>query len=405
MSEERVVFAGYEVVRCVGSGGMGRVYLAQHPRLPRQVALKILKQEYADNAEFRSRFLREAALAAQLQHPAIVEVYDCGEENGRFWIAMQYVDGTDAAQLVRAGRLALPEAVRVIATVAGALDYLHTQGVLHRDVKPANILVPGAPGLGPPAYLADFGVGRSETHATRLTAVDSLVGSIDYTAPERLTDADSDARADQYSLGCTAFHLLTGQQPYPSEKIADTVRGHLVEPVPSATRLEPRLRWPADVVLARAMSKRPEDRYASCLEFATDLAAVLNPHPRPSRARPAVSAAPAPGRPHGAAQVLAPAGPRSSAPRVATPNPGGLSPGARRDGAPSTGPEVHGATSMPGGSAGEPAMRTRIDPGGLPVESPADRSENTPANRSAVIEFVVIALVLVVMVAILAILI
>lgn len=272
-------FAGYTIIEPLGRGGVGEVYLAQHPRLPRRVALKILRVTHRDDAEFRRRFVREADLVSRLEHPGIVDVYDRGETADRMWLAMRHVTGDDASHLVRRrGRLRAPDVSRIVSDVATALDFAHGQGVIHRDVKPGNILLePTADGCR--ALIADFGIAFPTDAATRITSTEHLVGSIEYTAPERLTNSEVDARADQYSLACTAYHLLVGELPFDRDDLSDAVIAHLADPVPSACARVKSLHWLVDQVLARALSKNREDRYDSCGEFAADLAAALTMAP------------------------------------------------------------------------------------------------------------------------------
>lgn len=207
-------FAGYTIVGLLGSGAMGEVYLAQHPRLPRRDALKVLPPDVSADTAFRERFQREADLAATLLHPHIVGVHDRGEFNGQLWISMDYIEGTDAAALIRSqypAGMPVAEVVAVVTAVAGALDYAHQRGLLHRDVKPANILLTGPDNAGGPRiFLADFGIARQLDDISGITATNLTVGTAAYAAPEQLTGADVDGRADQYALAATAFHLLTG---------------------------------------------------------------------------------------------------------------------------------------------------------------------------------------------------
>ncbi|MBM7367957.1 serine/threonine-protein kinase [Gordonia hydrophobica] len=297
-------FAGYTIIRQLGRGGMGEVYLARHPRLPRSVALKVLRPVHHQDREFRRRFAREADLAASLDHRGIVAVYDRGEQSGLLWMSMQYVDGPDAARLLREhGALAPAVVAGLIRDVAAALDYAHRHHVIHRDVKPANILVRSAP-TGPEALIADFGIAVPTVDATRITLIDSLVGSVEYAAPERLTDSGVDSRADQYSLGCTAFQLLTGELPFYRPTLAESVIAHLSAPMPSVCALVPGLDPSVDRVLNRALSKNREDRYPTCREFADDLLRAVGVGPQTSRR--------APSRPVGPAQP-APAAPRTPA--------------------------------------------------------------------------------------------
>jgi hypothetical protein len=274
--DEGEVFAGYTIVRRLGSGGMGEVYLAQHPRLPRRDALKILPSDLTANLEFRQRFNREADLAASLYHEHIVGIHDRGEYEGQLWISMDYVEGTDAAQLLRSkypSGMPKAEVVEIISAVADALDHAHSRGLLHRDVKPANIL------LGPisPAsprrriLLADFGIARELGEISGLTATNMLVGTTAYCAPEQLQGFDLDARADQYALGCTAFNLLTGSAPFHQSNPAVVISQHLSAPPPVLSERRPELAE-LDPVFAQAMAKKPDERYATCADFATALA-------------------------------------------------------------------------------------------------------------------------------------
>jgi serine/threonine protein kinase len=263
-------FAGFKIVRLLGSGGMGEVYLAEHPRLPRSEALKILPTEVSADAEFRSRFDREADLAATLYHPHIVGVHDRGESDGQLWISMDYVDGTDTAQLLRnrypAG-MPLDDAIEVISAIAEALDYAHDHGLLHRDVKPANILLTEPRKGNRRILLADFGIARSIDEISGLTATNMTVGTVNYAAPEQLMDASVDGRADQYSLAATAYHLLTGRAPFEHSNPAVVISHHLnAEPRP-LSEFRPDLAE-LDAAFARALSKNPTDRFQQCQDFA-----------------------------------------------------------------------------------------------------------------------------------------
>ncbi|HZU49021.1 MAG TPA: serine/threonine-protein kinase [Mycobacterium sp.] len=271
--QEGDVFAGYTIVRLLGSGGMGQVYLAQHPRLPRRDALKVLPADLTADTEYRERFHREADLAAELWHPNIVGIHDRGEFEGQLWISMDYVEGTDAAELLRnqyPSGMPSPEAFEIVTAVADALDYAHSRGLLHRDVKPSNIL------LGEPTtrkrriLLADFGIARQVGDISGLTATNMMVGTPAYCAPEQLTGSDLDGRADQYALGCTAFHLLTGSEPYQHSNPAVVITQHLSAPPPPIGDRRPELAELNDVI-AKALAKNRDDRYPSCSDFAAAL--------------------------------------------------------------------------------------------------------------------------------------
>ncbi|MEV0468230.1 bifunctional serine/threonine-protein kinase/ABC transporter substrate-binding protein [Nocardia tengchongensis] len=269
-------FAGYLIERQLGGGGMGEVFLARHPRLPRLVAVKVLARELVTQLETRARFEREAELVARLDHPNVVGVHDRGVEGGRLWIAMQYVDGGDASAL---DPFTLPaaEAVRIIAETAKALDYAHSMGVIHRDVKPANILLTrAAAGQERRILLTDFGIGRLRDDSAQITRTGMLAATITYASPEQLSGAALDQRSDQYSLACTLFRLLTGSTPYQAETAAAVVAGHLQHPVPRVTDRRPELPVALDTVLARGLAKRPEDRFESCRAFAEAAAQALS---------------------------------------------------------------------------------------------------------------------------------
>ncbi|WP_040791800.1 serine/threonine-protein kinase [Nocardia paucivorans] len=263
------VFAGYVIDRQLGRGGMGSVYLAKHPRLPRMTALKLLNREMFFDKEVRARFEREADLVAQLDHPNIVTVYDRGLEDEQLWISMQYIDGIDAASV---DPLQLPpeRAVQIVAETASALDYAHGMGVLHRDVKPANILLARSTGgKGERVYLTDFGIARLRDDTGHLTQTGTFTATLAYASPEQLTGSQLDGRSDQYSLACTLFWLLTGNGPFAAANPAAVIQGHLQSPPPPVSTVRPGLPQALDGVLTKAMSKRPEDRYPSCSDFAT----------------------------------------------------------------------------------------------------------------------------------------
>jgi len=273
---EGEVFAGYTIVRRLGTGGMGQVYLAQHPRLPRRDALKILPRELTANDEFRQRFNREADLAANLYHEHIVGIHDRGEYEGQLWISMDYVEGTDVAQLLRAeypSGMPKTQVVEIISAVADALDYAHSRGLLHRDVKPANILLTDA-GPRRRILLADFGIARELGDISGLTATNMLVGTTAYCAPEQLQGSDLDGRADEYALGCTAFNLLTGSAPFHHSNPAVVITQHLSAPPPQISERRPELA-DLDGAIAKALAKQRDDRYPTCADFAAALGSQL----------------------------------------------------------------------------------------------------------------------------------
>jgi serine/threonine protein kinase, bacterial len=283
-----VTFAGFTIVRLLGSGGMGEVYLARHPRLPRQDALKVLPTSVSADDEFRERFNREADLAATLWHPHIVGVHDRGEFEDRLWISMDYVEGTDAARLSREQYpegMPVADVVAIVSAVAEALDYAHEQRLLHRDVKPANILLTDPRNGERRILLADFGIARHADDVTGLTATNMTIGSVSYTAPEQLMGEDLDGRADQYALAATAFHLLTGAPPYPHTNPTVVISRHLNTPAPTVSATKPQLAE-LDDVLAKALAKQPGDRYDNCQAFARAFADASTAEAAPVIASP-----------------------------------------------------------------------------------------------------------------------
>ena len=267
------MFAAYTIVRLLGSGGMGEVYLAQHPRLPRRDALKVLPAALTADLEFRQRFSREADIAAELWHPHIVGIHDRGDFEGQLWLSMDYVEGTDAAELVRSqypSGMPTNDVFEIVTAVADALDYAHLRGLLHRDVKPANILLTNADPKARRILLADFGIAREIGDISGLTATNMVVGTTAYSAPEQLMGADIDGRVDQYALGCTAFQLLTGVAPYQNSNPAVVISQHLSAPPPQIGERRSELA-DLDAVFAKVLAKDPGERYPSCSDFATAL--------------------------------------------------------------------------------------------------------------------------------------
>ncbi|GAB4586612.1 serine/threonine-protein kinase [Nocardia sp. IFM 10818] len=260
------LFAGFHIERLLGRGGMGAVYLARHPRLPRYVALKVLPDSLGADPEYRSRFGREAELAAQLDHPNVVAVWDRGIEGGCLWIAMEFVDGPDAAALLRRTPGGLPPdvALDIVVQVAGGLDEAHRAGMLHRDVKPANFLIESQPGRPDRVYVSDFGIARTVAHQTTLTRPGTVVATLAYAAPEQIEARPLDHRVDVYALGCALYELLTGLKPFPRRTDVEVLVAHLQDPPPRASAADPRLPAAIDDVIAQAMSKEPADRFDSC---------------------------------------------------------------------------------------------------------------------------------------------
>ncbi|CAN1533178.1 STKc_PknB_like domain containing protein [Mycobacteriaceae bacterium] len=313
-------FAGFRIVRELGAGAMGQVYLVEHPRLPRQEAVKVLSEHYTDNQEYRQRFQREAELAASLWHPHLVALHDRGEDNGRLWISMDYIDGTDTARLVRTRYptgMPVAEAVAIIAAVASALDYAHGRGMLHRDVKPSNILVSEGPFHEQRIALADFGIARAIDDMVGLTSTNFAIGTVEYAAPEQLRGRAIDTRADQYALAATAFQLLTGSPPFTGSSPVEVISQHLTEPPPSLGDSRPELRS-FDGVFTQALAKDPAARFNNCGEFASKLDALVSSHKAWAASAPLVTPRIAPDSPTMAAAKEA----RSSAPFPRGPVPG-----------------------------------------------------------------------------------
>lgn len=274
-------FAGYTIVRLLGSGGMGEVYLAQHPRLPRHDALKVLPTSVSADGEYRERFNREADIAATLWHPHIVGVHDRGDFEGQIWISMDYVEGTDAARLLRErypNGMPKQEVTQIVTAVADALDYAHQRNLLHRDVKPANILLAHPESGDQRILLADFGIARWANDISGLTATNMTVGTVSYAAPEQLMGEQLDGRADQYALAATAFHLLTGSPPFQNSNPAVVISQHLSAAPPAIGARRPELAA-LDPVLAKALAKDPNDRFERCADFARALSHQLGAAP------------------------------------------------------------------------------------------------------------------------------
>jgi predicted Ser/Thr protein kinase len=274
------LFDRYRVERELGRGGFGVVYLATdtNPHLTRKVALKVLDDALGAQTSFRERFFRESRLASALDHPNIVAIHDAGEHEGALYIAMRYVEGTDLRAAIAARSTMDPrQAVAIITQVAAGLDAAHAAGVVHRDVKPANVLLTTDLSR---AYLADFGLTKqlaSETSA--LSSVGQFLGTFAYAAPEQLEGREVDGRTDQYALGCTLFECLTGRIPFDGSPQV-VLTAHLTRPPPAVTELCPWLPPAIDAVIARAMAKSPDGRYYNCGEFAAAAANALTVTPR-----------------------------------------------------------------------------------------------------------------------------
>jgi serine/threonine protein kinase len=276
--------AGYVLEAQIGQGGMAVVFRARDERLDRQVALKFLAPWLAADEEFRRRFDQESRMAAAVNNPHIIPVYQADEANGVLFIAMLYVTGGDVASLVRS-RGALPpgRAVEIVSQVASALDAAHRRGLVHRDVKPSNMLLDGD-SEPDHVYLSDFGLAKTATGSGRLTRTGQLLGTLAYMAPEQIAGNQVDGRADQYALACAAYEMLSGEPPFTGDDVA-VLGGHLNLPAPALTSRQPRLPAAVDAVFARALAKDPARRYPSCREFSDALRGALSPAP-PTRPIP-----------------------------------------------------------------------------------------------------------------------
>jgi hypothetical protein len=275
--------AGYRLEEQIGQGGMAVVYRALDERLDRRVALKLLAPGLAADNAFRTRFIRESRAAAAVDHPNIIPVYDAGDAGGFLFIAMRYVQGGDVRRLFSGDQPLSPARVwNIISQVAAALDAAHAHDLIHRDVKPGNMLLDTSGGrttgskreqIGDQAdhvYLSDFGISK-QTLASHLTSTGQFVGTLDYIAPEQIEGQAIDGRVDQYSLACATYELLTGEPPFRRELGLALINAHLSNPPPATRAKRPELPAAVDQVLAKAMAKLPDQRYATCTEFATDL--------------------------------------------------------------------------------------------------------------------------------------
>jgi serine/threonine protein kinase, bacterial len=299
--------AGYTILRPLGAGGMAEVYLALHPRLPRRDVIKVLAEAVTADSEFRERFNREADLAATLWHPHIVGVHDRGEFDGQLWISMDYVEGTDASGLVKEryqDGMPIHEVCAIIQAVAGALDYAHDRGLLHRDVKPANILLTHPEDGERRILLADFGVARHLGNISGITETNVAVGTVAYAAPEQLTGSNIDGRADQYALAATAFHLLTGAPPFQHCNPIAVISQQLHEDPPRLSDHRPDLAH-LDDVFFKALAKQPEDRFDRCRAFAAAVSEQFDGVSEAGRGARPVTASVTPHRRRGARGLVA----------------------------------------------------------------------------------------------------
>jgi serine/threonine protein kinase len=268
--------AGYRIEALIGRGGAGVVYRATHLPLHRPAAVKLLAPGLAADADYRRRFEREARVAAALEHPHIVPIYDAGYAEGVLYLAMRYIDGPNLATVIHDdGPMDLHRACELLTGVAEALDSAHHAGLVHRDVKPANVLLttPGQPAGRQHAYLCDFGIAR-QSSSTLTTATGEFLGTLQYAAPEQIQGRPVDGRTDQYALACVAYHCLTGQVPYPADEPAAVMFAHISAEPPRASTHNPAVPPAVDDIIARALAKQPTDRFPDCTTFLRALATI-----------------------------------------------------------------------------------------------------------------------------------
>jgi serine/threonine protein kinase len=294
-------FGGYHIIELVGAGGMGLVYRAEQRILGRMVALKVIRPEIAESGDYRSRFLREARLAAAVDHPNVVSVFDAGEQDGRLYLTMQWIDGQDLGTLLdREQRLAPERVVRIGAQLAEALEAVHDAGVVHRDVKPSNVLVRSIGGRDH-AYLTDFGIAKAPATQDSLTRTGWVIGTPGYLSPEQIRGDQPGPRSDLYALGCIIFETLTGERPFSGDNDLAVHWAQASGPPPVASSAWPALGTRYDAFLARALAVDPQERFQSGTAFAEALQAAhtgqpagLTPAPATRDARPQQRSHPAP---------------------------------------------------------------------------------------------------------------
>lgn len=268
----------YEILAELGQGGFGTVYEARDTLLERAVALKVLHPTLMDDPGFVARFRREAQAAARLEHPHIITIYEVGEVQGRHFIAMRLLKGASLSSILKDATSPLPldRALLVLSHIAGALDYAHSQGVIHRDVKPSNIFV-----TADGAILTDFGIVRVLNNTIRMTTTGQTLGTPEYMAPEQILGEEVSPQTDIYALGVAAFQMFTGKAPFTGSTPFAVQDGHVRGELPSARQFNPTLPPAVDAILAKALAKAPAERYASATQFVADLQRALLPQPQP----------------------------------------------------------------------------------------------------------------------------
>jgi serine/threonine protein kinase/uncharacterized RDD family membrane protein YckC len=311
------VVGGYRIDGVAGRGGMGVVYRATQLALDRTVALKLIAPEIAGDEGFRERFKRESRIAASIEHPNVIPVHEAGEADGLLFIAMRFVDGTDLRELLqRAGALSPLRVAAIVAQIARALDAAHASGLVHRDVKPGNVLIADRGG-GEHVYLTDFGLTKRSASDSALTGTGQWVGTLDYVAPEQIEGRRVDGRTDVYALGCVLFEALTGHVPFERDTDVSKLWAHISEPPPSPSARHPGVPPAFDAVVARAMAKDPDARFASAGELAAAASAAAAQRPAPPASASTDRTAPGAPRPAGESAVA----PGSGGPPAAVPAP------------------------------------------------------------------------------------
>jgi serine/threonine protein kinase len=340
--------AGYLVQEPLGAGGMAVVYRARDERLGRLVALKVLTPALAADEEFRRRFTAESRAAAAVDHPHVIPVYEAGGGGPALFIAMRLVTGGDLrGVLAREGQLAPERTAGLLSPVASALDAAHRAGLVHRDVKPANVLVDSGPGRPEHLYLSDFGISKGAASSAGLTETGQYLGTPHYMSPEQVKGHPVDGRADQYALACVAWELLTGTVPFPHDEGLDVLFAHLHAPVPRLDALRADLPAAVGQVLTRALAKEPGERYPSCGEFADAVREALAlPSYRPARPAP-------PARRAAAVDLAADGHPDTAAGGALAPTQDITGPGQRLQGAPAR------KATRPGRPGGAATSRSR----------------------------------------------
>jgi serine/threonine protein kinase len=366
--EPGAMFAGYRIDSLLDRGGMGVLYKATDLDLDRVVALKIIAPEHTQNETAVARFKAEARLAASIEHTNVVPVHRAGEDNGVLYLAMRYVPGTNLRRVVDGGPMELTRIAKIIREVAGALDAAHAKGLVHRDVKPANILVCGE-GEDERAYLADFGLTKRVGSAMDLTRVGAWVGTPDYVAPEQIQGHTVDRRADVYSLGCVLYEMLTGHVAYPKDSDMAKLWAHVTDPPPMPRAERPELIADFDQVVGRATAKDPEDRYATAGDLADAVTAAVREqtaHRSPEAAQPTIGPGPAQSVTRGDLTELdAPVAAEAPAAAAATAPPSTP--------APSPPPPSSPPPSTPGPAAADaPPPRLPVPAAAVAADEPAD---------------------------------